>query len=239
MMLTEELVNFAHRVIEDPGPDPALRYQSEQDYERLLSALLASHPRREGVWIFAYGSLLWKPEVEHVASRIGTLRGWHRAFCAQITRFRGSKEQPGLMMSLDRGGECHGVLLKLPSADRDRQLLALLRREIILKPSSNVPRWVTVSTGSGPVRAITFVANRQSPAYVAKLCLDDVAGNLATACGHWGSGAEYLYRTVSWLASMNIKDRNLWALQALVAEKIGARLQLLECVESPPDDTLA
>ena len=224
MMLTEELVNLAHRVIEDPGPDPALRYQSEQDYERLLSALLSSHPRGEGVWIFAYGSLLWKPEFEHVASRIGTLRGWHRAFCVRITRFRGSKEQPGLMMSLDRGGQCHGVLLKLPSADRDRRLLALLRREIILKPSNNVARWVTVSTGTGPVRAITFVANRRSPGYVAKLCLDDVAGNLATACGHWGSGAEYLYRTVTWLALMNIRDRNLWALQALVAEKIGARL---------------
>ncbi len=239
MMLTEELVNLVHRVVEDPGPDPTLHYQSEEDHERLLSALLASHPRREGVWIFAYGSLLWKPEVEHVASRIGTLRGWHRAFCVRITRFRGSKEQPGLMMSLDRGGQCHGVLLKLPSADRDRQILGLLRREIISKPSSNVARWVTVRTESGPMRAITFVANRRSPGYVGKIRLDEVAASLATACGHWGSGAEYLYRTLSCLGLMNIKDRNLWALQALVAEKIRGRLQHLKCMESPPDNILA
>jgi cation transport protein ChaC len=220
MMLTEDLVRIAHRVVDDAGPDPDQQYQSEADYARMISSLLASHRRNKDLWIFAYGSLLWKPEIAHAASRIGRLFGWHRAFCLRITRFRGSKEQPGLMMSLDRGGQCQGVLLKLPSADREAQLLRLLRREVVLKPSNNCARWVTVTTASGVVPAIAFVANRSSPGYVGKLGLDEVAENLCIACGHWGSGAEYLYRTVSHLASLDIKDRNLWRLQGLVAQKI-------------------
>jgi len=43
---------------------------------------------------------------------------------------------------------------------------------------------------------------------------------LARACGHVGSGAEYLYNTVSHLEEFGIRDRNLWRLQQLVADEI-------------------
>ena len=62
--------------------------------------------------------------------------------------------------------------------------------------------------------------NRASPLYVGRLPLDDVADILAQACGHWGTGAEYLLNTVSHLEAKGIRDRNLWKLQRLVAEKI-------------------
>jgi cation transport protein ChaC len=85
-----------------------------------------------------------------------------------------------------------------------------------------MPRWITVETASGPVTALTFVMNRASPLYAGRLSLDAVADVLARACGHWGTGAEYLLNTVSHLEAKGIDDRNLWRLQRLVGERIDA-----------------
>ena len=100
------------------------------------------------LWLFAYGSLIWKPEVEHVEERVGTARGWHRSFCLRLIRWRGTKEQPGLMMALDRGGQCKGVAYRLVGHTVEAQLGKLFRREMSVKPSTNMPRWIASRYGS-------------------------------------------------------------------------------------------
>ena len=110
----------------------------------------------------------------------------------------------------------------------------LVRREITVKPPNNIPRWIAVETDQGPVRAIAFVMNRQSRFYMAKLPPEEVADVLARACGHWGSGAEYLHNTVAHLEEHGIRDRNLWRLQALVAEGIQATASLCGSNTVPP-----
>ena len=124
------------------------------------------------------------------------------------------------MMALDRGGQCRGVLYELPLENLEHQLDRLFRREFTVKPINNVPRWITVQTASGPLKALAFVMNRASPYYAGRLPLEDVARTLAMACGHWGSGAEYLLNTVTNLEARGIHDRNLWRLQQLVAAQI-------------------
>ncbi len=222
MALTAEHVAQVHRVLEDPGPDPTWTYHNDEDYNALVQGLVACHPGWPNTWLFAYGSLIWKPELDHVEVRKGTAKGWHRSFCFRIERFRGTKEQPGLMMSLDRGGQCQGVVFRLPPDDLEEQLGKLVRREITVKPPNNIPRWVTVETEQGSLSAIASVMNRQSRFYMCKLPPEEVAEVLAKACGHWGSGAEYLHNTVANLEEHGIRDRNLWHLQALVAERIQA-----------------
>ena len=64
--------------------------------------------------------------------------------------------------------------------------------------------------------------NRKAPTYVGKLSPDEVADVLSKACGHWGSGADYLRNTVEHLEAFGIRDSNLWVLQRLVASKIVA-----------------
>lgn len=222
MALTPDLVARVHRQIDDPGPEAGMQYHSDADYDALVRGLIDSHSGGE-TWLFAYGSLIWKPEIEHVEAKRGTARGWHRSFCFRVTRFRGTKEQPGLMMSLDRGGQCQGVLFRLPEGNLEAQLQKLVRREITAKPPNNIPRWITVATDAGPAWAIAFVMNRQSRVYMGRLSPDAVADRLAVACGHWGSGAEYLHNTVAHLADHGIYDSNLWRLQRLVADRIEAR----------------
>lgn len=220
MALTPDLVARIHRVLEDPGPDSGWVYHTDEDYYGVVQTLLASHPSGPDTWLFAYGSLIWKPEIDHVEARKGTARGWHRSFCFRIQRFRGTKEQPGLMMSLDRGGQCQGVLFRLAPESLEAQLGKLVRREMTVKPPNNIPCWIAVDTEQGPVRAFAFTMNRQSRFYTGRLSPEEVADVVARACGHWGSCAEYLHNTVAHLEERGIHDRSLWRLQALVAERI-------------------
>ncbi|MCX7304566.1 MAG: gamma-glutamylcyclotransferase [Hyphomicrobiales bacterium] len=223
MLLTPELIASVHRQIDDPGPSPDATYLEDADYAAMVETTLGEHPNGSPLWLFAYGSLIWKPEIEHLEERVARLHGWRRSFCLKLTRWRGTAEQPGLMLGLDRGGACQGVALRLPEGNRREQLGKLFRREMTAKPSTYIPRWLKVSTQDGPVRALGFVINPKGRAYCGKLSEEDVVAMLATGCGHWGSCAEYLHNAVTNLEARGIHDRYLWRLQALVARSIAAR----------------
>src|SRR4051794_26535414 len=129
MSLTPELVALCHREEADPGPDPSWTEMNDGDFRTL--ALRLSDEADEGpLWVFAYGSLIWKPEFESVEQRLATAYGWHRSFCLDMVRWRGSAAQPGLMMALERGGRCNGVICRLPEGEKPAQIERLLRREI-------------------------------------------------------------------------------------------------------------
>ena len=221
LSLTRGHIARVHRVVEDTGPPVGVQQQTDADYADWVARIAGSHPAPEKpTQLFAYGSLIWKPEIEHRAEQAGVVRGWHRAFCLRAHRFRGTAEQPGLMMALDRGGQCRGVLYELPHEDLEQQLDRLFRREFTVKPINSMPRWLTVETESGPIMALGFVMNRASPYYAGRLAPDEVARTLAVACGHWGTGAEYLLNTVTHLEARGIRDSGLWRLQRLVAREI-------------------
>jgi cation transport protein ChaC len=172
------------------------------------------------LWVFAYGSLIWKPEFTAIEEQKAIAYGWHREFCLRITRWRGTRETPALMMALDRGGSCTGIAYRLSREDPLEQIIALLRRETDGLPATNVPRWVTIRSGGRSMTALAFVAARNGIAYSGHHSHEEVAQNLARAAGHWGSAADYLQRTVSKLDEHGIRDRNLWAIQKLVADEI-------------------
>ena len=219
--LTPDHIARVHRAIADAGPAVGVQQQTDADYAEWVKRILRDHPAPgRPIQLFAYGSLIWKPEFEHRAERPAVAKGWHRAFCLRMHRFRGTVEQPGLMMALDRGGQCRGVIFELPPEDPATQLDRLFRREFTVKPINSMPRWLTVQTTDGPQMALGFVMNRASPYYAGRLPVEEVACTLARACGHWGSGAEYLLNTVTRLDARGIRDAGLWRLQALVAAEI-------------------
>ncbi len=222
MSLTADLVALVHRHVIDPGPSPGFVPLTDQDHDERRDALLASHPKGQDLWLFAYGSLIWKPACEVDDQRQALLRGWHRKFCLRLVRYRGTPDCPGLMMALDIGGSCRGVLQRIPAKHIVERLGQLLRREMSVKPASNVPRWITVEGEAGRQRAIAFAINRKRLTYAGSRTLEETADILAQACGHWGSGAEYLMHTVAHLEDLGIRDRYLWRLQEMVAQRIKA-----------------
>jgi glutathione-specific gamma-glutamylcyclotransferase len=192
---------------------------TDVDYAE-LSVELTQELGCEPIRVFAYGSLIWKPEFEFSKHYLATLPGWHRSFCMQIERWRGTRDRPGLMMALDRGGSCRGVVYELKVENPLAQMERLLRREMTNKPPTNVPRWLTVTHDGGKLRALAFTSSRTSSSYMGRQSPDDIAKVLASAAGHWGSCAEYLFNTVSHLEELGIRDRGLWDLQQLVAQEI-------------------
>ncbi|ESX13024.1 cation transporter [Mesorhizobium sp. LSJC265A00] len=223
MALTADLVARVERVEPDPGPEPGTTEHTDAEFDSLVEQLLSEH-RPEALWVFAYGSLIWNPEFAHVEQRPATAPGWHRSFCLTLTRWRGTRDLPALMLALDRGGSCNGIVYRLPAEDHVGQLGQLMRREIDANPPTNVPCWIKVKTKDGPLRALAFVAAPGGRAYAGRLPLEQVADTLARAAGHWGSSAQYLFRTVSKLEESGIRDRNLWRIQDLVAQQIIASI---------------
>jgi cation transport protein ChaC len=234
MRLTEEHVALVvPPELPEEGPIEGSEPSTDEDYARYIDDILAAGPQTGEVWIFAYGSLIWKPACAFDEIRTGLLRGWHRAFClGWNTRFRGSPKNPGLMLALDRGGACKGALYRLPPSAVEENLKLLFEREMGWKPSPFPPRWVNVATEVGPIRAITFCIDRKSKRYVSGLSDDEIADVLASAVGSRGSMAEYLYATVKHLQDMGVHDRHLWDLQELVAARIDAAHGT--AVASPP-----
>lgn len=224
MALTADLIARVARVVEDAGPSPGAIYLTDDDYEIAVRDILAQAPAGD-VWLFGYGSLLWKPGFEYIESRMATVSGWHRSFCIRVARFRGTRDLPGLMMALDRGGQCRGKVFRIPADQAAQALNELFRRELVVKPPGTPPRWLTARTDEGtPLSAISFVVDRRSPFYSGALAPEEVADVVARAAGHWGSCAEYLHHTVAHLEALGIRDRHLWHLQALVAERIAASI---------------
>ena len=226
MRLTERHVGYltpSNPSDEMPPPPEGMRAATPADHQHTIETLLGEDRDHDEVWIFAYGSLIWKPACDFVEMRTGLVRGWHRSFClGWNNRFRGSDENPGLMLALDRGGSCAGVLYRLPPGQVDDCMTKLLEREMGWLPSPFPPRWVNVKSGDRIIRAITFCIDRHSGRYVSGLSIEQSADMLATAVGSRGSMAEYLHATVEHLEQVGIHDPHLWQLQSLVAEQIEA-----------------
>ena len=192
MDLTEDLVKRCHRDIIDEAVDEKYDYFGDDDYPPVAAAILAK--RSSGpFWIFAYGSLIWKRDFEVAEQRIGTAVDWHRSFCLRLINYRGSVYQPGLMMALDRGGRCEGVLLQLPEGEEEKILKLILYREVGSHEQLESARWIDVQTSDGIVEALTFYAGPDNlDHYAGAVPLPEAAHVLARSCGSWGSGAEYL-----------------------------------------------
>ncbi len=223
------LARAAAVAVEDVAPPPGTVAASEAEQMADIQAMLAKKPEKNGdasdtdIWIFAFGSLIWKPACETVEQRTGVIRGWHRSFCLGWDHwFRGSPQQPGLMLSLDRGGQCKGVAYRLPPDAIEANLMLLFNRELRFRPTAHLPRWVNVATEEGALPAIAFVIDRKGGRYVTGLTDEEVADALATAVGQRGSMAEYLHSTVAHLEELGLRDRHLWRLQEMVAERIEA-----------------
>ena len=211
MALTAELVSRCERHEPDPGPEPGRRYFTDAEYEAAAVKFIAQAPPGP-LWVFAYGSLIWKPAIDTTEHRRAEAHGWHRSFCLRLTRWRGSPAQPGLMMGLKRGGRCKGIVHRIADDDRRAMLVRLLRREIGNDKHLTGVRWINVDTDQGKVRALAFWAEPIGLENWVDLPLSQVAQILARACGHIGSGAAYLFHTVSKLDELGIRDRNLWRL---------------------------
>jgi cation transport protein ChaC len=217
--LTLDHVARATRPVEEFSYPSSFARATDEDYAALVEKLMAERP--EGaLHVFAYGSLIWNPTFEPAARRRAVARGWHRQFCLLTRGHRGTPEAPGLMMALMAGGRCVGLALEVAAGTERRVLEDLVRREFPFVETMAYRRWIRLDTADGPLRGLVFWAGPTGPGIRRSLPLAVAAAQMARACGPRGSTAEYLRNTVASLEEHGIRDRNLWALQRLVADEI-------------------
>ena len=217
--LSPELVALCERPVPRLGPEPGLVYYTPEDFQFIAERLLAE--TGDGpLWIFAYGSLLWRPSFAAVESRLATAEGWRRDFCMEIRRWRGSPDCPGLMMGLRKGGSCAGAVFRIDEADRVAELVKLLRRETDVEEDLQSVRWIETNTSEGKVRALACWAEPTMSRMFVEKPIEEQARMLARACGSGGSGAYYLHQTVTSLAGLGLADAYLETLDELVAQQI-------------------
>ncbi len=191
----------------------AMKVLTDEELATSRRDTLASAPSKD-IWVFGYGSLIWNPAFHFVERRVGTIHGHHRRFCLWTTLGRGSPDCPGLMLGLDRGGSCRGVVLRIAPEHVESEIDVLWRREMV--SNAYVPTWVRAVTDGGEVPAIAFTINRGHERYAKKMSEEQTADVIARASGRIGPCRDYLLNTVDHLDQLGIHDRTMKRL----AEKV-------------------
>jgi len=219
LSLTRDQIEALHQ-----GPAPAegnpLPRLDADDIDRSLDRAL-EEAGGDDFWLFAYGSLLWRPEFPFAERRIALVRGYHRRFCLWQWRHRGSDAAPNLMLALDSGGSCSGVAYRIAGPNLRAKLRDVWHRE--LGGDGYRARWMTASTDNGAVRLAGFAINRTGARYAGRLPERQVADTIAMARGHSGTGAEYLLNTAISLEASSLRDSMIWRMQRMVSGRLPAR----------------
>lgn len=197
----------------DPHAMPApsnFRLLTEAERHASLQASLAEWQEDQDVWVYGYGSLIWRPEFDYIEKRIALLHGYHRALCLWSRVNRGTPDRPGLVFGLDNGGSCRGMAFRIPACEVPHTMEALWRRE--MPSGAYLPKWLGCRTDDGPVTALAFTMNRNTDAYVRDLPTDRLLQIVRNAHGSYGPCVEYVLETAQALQRSNIHDKRLQAL---------------------------
>lgn len=195
--------------------NPRIETRSPAELAASRRAALAGRGLAGGVWLFAYGSLIWNPLIEIAERRLGTAPGYHRRLCIWTELGRGRPGRPGLTLALDHGGACRGMLLRIAPERIESELDVVWQREMLT--SVYRARWLRVRTADGPVEALAFIVNRAHPRYAGRLPEARILQAVATAEGPIGRCADYLTETVASLRALGICEPGLAALSDRVA----------------------
>ncbi len=175
---------------------------------------------REDLWVFGYGSLMWKPGFAHVERQPALLRGAHRALCVYSIRHRGTVEAPGLVLGLDHGGACQGIAFRVAAEAVPETYAYLTEREQMNKVYREVFRPIRLADGR-IVKALAYLVDRSHRQYARGL---DHARLLELVLqGHGQSGAcrDYVLNTLAAMAELGIRDHALeWLGAALSSDPL-------------------
>ena len=163
------------------------------------------------LWVFGYGSLMWRPGFAFVERRKATLRGWRRRLCIYSHVYRGTPERPGLVLGLDRGGACLGVGFRVDAALSEATIRYLRERELMGGAYGvyHERRAPIAFPDGGAVEALTYVADRAHPQYAGMLDRAEMLAIVRRGEGASGANADYVIATCEHLRGLGIVDRDL------------------------------
>jgi glutathione-specific gamma-glutamylcyclotransferase len=171
----------------------------------------------EDMWVFAYGSLMWRPGFAFEEARRALLTGYRRCFCIYSVHHRGTPRRLGMVLGLDRGGACEGMAYRISAAEAEATRGYLRAREVIngVYREALVPIEVEGEPAQ-EVLALAYIVERAHPNYASRLPLAKQARLIRGAKGQSGANLDYLVSTVRHLRELGIRDRELERLVTMV-----------------------
>jgi cation transport protein ChaC len=169
------------------------------------------------LWVFAYGSLMWRPGFDYLERRPARVIGAHRSLCVLSHRHRGTPERPGLVLGLDRGGTCRGIAYLVAEAKRAATVAYLREREQDTKVYREAMRTIwLLGEDERQVEALCYVVDRAHPQYAGRMSLDQQLHHVRQGHGQSGANRDYVISTVQELESLGFRDPELH----LLAERL-------------------
>ncbi len=167
-------------------------------------------------WVFAYGSLIWRPDFPYVHAEPATLEGFHRSLCVLSHKYRGTEDCKGLVFGLDQGGTCQGLAYEV-AADRWAETHAYLTmRELVTHVYKEKLLPVGLTVSQREVLAMTYVVDRDHQQFTGELDQGQVLEYIRQGHGEAGSCADYVRQTAAHLRQMGCVDAELEALSQLI-----------------------
>jgi cation transport protein ChaC len=172
------------------------------------------------LWVFGYGSLMWRPGFLYEERLHATLIGAHRALCVYSHVHRGTPQRPGLVLGLDIGGTCEGIAFRVAARHRRSTLSYLRRREQVTNVYRPMLRNIVLADeGREGARALCFMVNRRHRQYAGALPLAEQARLVRRSQGQSGKNTDYVVNTVRHLRECGIADPRLERLMALLGHR--------------------
>jgi glutathione-specific gamma-glutamylcyclotransferase len=183
------------------------------------------------LWVFGYGSLMWRPGFEFIEQVPARLIGEHRALCVYSFVHRGTPEKPGLVLGLDRGGACRGIAFRVPEKQRVTTIAYLRAREQVTSVYREVMRSVWLENEPRQrVSALAYVVDRGHVQYAGRLSLPDQLRHVQQGHGQSGANREYVVATVKAIEAEGIRDSQLHQLASMLRDDRASHLR------PPPED---
>jgi cation transport protein ChaC len=177
-------------------------------------------PSHEDLWVFGYGSLMWRPGFEFIEQVPARLIGEHRALCVYSFDHRGTPEKPGLVLGLDRGGACRGIAFRVAATQRDEVINYLRGREQTTHVYREVMRSVWLENEArGRVSALAYVVDRGHVQYAGRLSLHEQLRYVRQGHGRSGNNRDYVLETVRSIEAQGFRDTPLHQLALLLRDE--------------------
>ena len=160
------------------------------------------------LWVFGYGSLMWRPGFEFEEQASAYVRGYHRSLCIFSHVHRGTPDKPGLVLGLDRGGACRGIAFRVAARRSEATLAYLREREQVT--AVYLEAWLPMNLVDGRrVRCVAYVVDRSHPQYAGRPLPSDLLRLVAQGHGVSGANIDYVRATHEHLIAAGITDPTL------------------------------
>tara|TARA_B100000609_G_scaffold197700_1_gene195628 strand:+ start:12195 stop:12734 length:540 start_codon:yes stop_codon:yes gene_type:complete len=176
------------------------------------------------MWIFGYGSLIWRPDFPFTEKRVAVLHDWERRFYQASPDHRGTPAAPGRVVTLLQApGEAVWGMAYKPQPEVLETILYDLdvREQAGYEHHRVVVDWMEDGEHVGTIEdVLVYVAGPNNPNFIGEAPYEDMAAHILRSRGPSGDNIEYLLKLAESLKEMGAFDEHVLTLAEIARKKI-------------------